>query len=161
MSTIPDLIENHYWISTSFFLNELCIRYRPEEIKNLTWTDYLRLGATELGFITTTLIGVVETVFWTSLFLLAKAIHVFLPEFEITDRIFTQLGISTALTISATITAAMLIVKNFSIGYKEVESDIQKPLYNQTLIPFAEKYLMGAVNYRLFTSSPIMKPVKG
>lgn len=54
--------------------------------------------------------------------------------------------------------AAVMIVKNFSIqNLYRVNKEIANPLAN-VLVPFAEKYLINLINYRLFTDTAIVKP---
>lgn len=159
MSTIPDLVTTYYPISASLGLGVLCFGCRPDAMENLACTDYLRLAVTELGFIATTLFGTIETIFWTSILLLAKAIHVFMPESEIADRIFTQICASTADTIAATACAALLVIYNLSNHDAELLSKLSSSL-NDGLLPFAEKYLIGPINYRLFAESIIIKTEK-
>ena len=156
MSTMTDLQKSSYPISATAWSTLLCLQNRPDDMENLACTDYLRFAATELGFIAITLIGTIETIFWASILLLAKAIHVFIPESQIADRIFTQIFVSTAFTLGTTAGAASLIVYNFSTDpYITCELDDS---INDMGTSFTENYLMSLINYRLFTDTVILKP---
>ena len=154
MTNINDLAKQSVLISATPLLDAVCIECRPKQIDNLSICDYFILAGTELGFISFTALGVIETVFWGALALLAKAIHVCLPQFEITDKIFAQLYASTLFALSGTVIAAVMVGKNFFIADNKIEEEIFKP-YIPNFLTNVGNYWDDFVNYRFFGSSAV------
>lgn len=160
MATLEKILTSYTPISATTQAAVLCYYCRPNDMNDLSATDYLKLAIAEFGFIATTVLGIIETIFWTSILLLCKAIHVFMPESQIADRIFTQLVVNTGVTIGATTVSALMLGYNFSL-YPHI-FEIINNIVAIEMIELTKDYLLCPINYRLFTDSAIviLKPVK-
>lgn len=149
MTSIQSLMDESYPISATMVLSLGCTACGPKDWQNITGADYLRLAGTETIFICTTLFGVIETIFWASLALLAKAVHVFISQSETVDKIFAQLFSSALLTLSSTTFAAAMVGKNFFIDPADVESEVYDPI-NEMYHDEGKKYYTDFINYKFF-----------
>lgn len=154
--SLERIIGESYKMSASAWLTLACAKLIPDS--DAPFVNYLILPITEAGFIFATALGVIETIFWAAIALLAKAIHVFLPQSDTADKIYAQLVTSTILTTMATTSAAILIVKNFFISSSDLESEAFSPVF-KTYQTLTENYFSGLIHYRFFGENGVLLPV--
>lgn len=151
MTSVYNLVKNSYEISASAWMVLVSSECGPNKITGAR--DYLVLTAMEAGFILTTIVGVIETIFWASITLLAKAIHVFIPQSNTVDKVYAQLVTNTFYSVCATTVAIIMIMENFN------EIDVKKDVCCPTLLMYnrlAEDYCSSFLHYRLFGESGLL-----
>lgn len=122
---------------------------RPKDDSNQsTCGKYIALTVAEPFFIFGAVVGVIETVFWTAILLLAKTVHVFIPKsFETPTLICSWFYERTVLALEITATSFTYSVYNFFNTEKkndEIVKAITKSMYSGL-----QKH-DSCLNYQLF-----------
>lgn len=80
---------------------------RPDDNNKSICEKYLALTLAEAFYILGTTIGVIETIFWGAIFLLAKAIHICSPQSLLCDWLFGRAGFALLMTVVCSTSVVM------------------------------------------------------
>lgn len=100
----------------AFFVAKVATDYRPSEKEAISSNKkYILLSICEAGFACSAVLGIIETVFWSFLALIAKPIHAFAPndKTEEATKIYAQLITNASGSIYFLSYSSAMLVLNF------------------------------------------------
>ena len=108
---------------------------------------YTALVCAEIGSLISIPIGIIETIFWTAIFLLAKTVHVFIPRsFETATSISSWFYQRVKSAFSITTASVFYAVFNFFKSTNDIDT------LNGSVIDVVEKSCAPIVDFQFFNN---------
>lgn len=149
MSTVTSSLEkpNPYLAVSTFCLSLGCL-LKPDNTYEEPCGKYLALTGTEACFVLGAIVGLIETVFWSAIFLLVKTIHLFIPKsFETPTSICNWFYGRAVVPLFATSFSFLGVVYNFFTTKVELDKS-SEPV--DSAIKSGLEMCEGYLNYQLF-----------